>query len=141
VCDFLAQTTDAVERQTILRNAYKIYCKRPYEPHPEMVNETAFEAWLLDKSQTPPESFNPYRGNDRLIVLSSRLLGITTDPPDPVEHGDVVILAMGSQLPLVLRKTGSRYHFVGVVIIDSIKDGQMWPKDCREEDLQDFTVC
>ncbi len=128
--DLLKKSMSARERSDILRSAAYFMSHKGFD-------EADFEAWLLRRTwASSPESI-PREGYNRLIVLSSRLIGKTSDE---VEQGDLVVLAMGSKVPLVLRPTWIGYQMAGTIDIYSVRNGRKWARECQEGILQTFTV-
>jgi hypothetical protein len=56
------------------------------------------------------------------LVLDTNYLGLAVT----VEPGDIVVIVIGSRLPLVLRLKGEHYELVSAAYIAGVMDGEAW---------------
>ena len=62
-----------------------------------------------------------YQGHKRLMVTASGYIGLA---PYAAQKGDLVCVMYGCSLPLILRKTGEHYRFIGEAYLDDFMDGE-----------------
>jgi hypothetical protein len=62
-----------------------------------------------------------YQGHKRLMVTASGYIGLA---PYGAQKGDLVCVMYGCSVPLVLRKTGEHYRFIGEAYLDDFMDGE-----------------
>lgn len=99
---------------------------------PAVVEESgSHRNYYMDITGPHPASFHR-----RLVVTEKGHLGLA---PEHVQTGDLVIIMMGSQVPLVLREVQQHYVFVGDAFIDGVMDGEAWAeRDGNEKRV--FTI-
>lgn len=73
----------------------------------------------------------------RLIVTEKGYLGLTAEH---VRTGDVVVIMMGGQVPLVLRQVQQHYVLIGEAYIDGIMDGEALAKSNANGGNTIFTI-
>lgn len=101
--------------------------------------------WLLDYLDYPSLLYwiailNRLAQNERLL-FETLIPGQTTvgSCPAKVQLGDLIALASGVPLPLVLRPEESSYRFIGFAEVDGLMKGELWAK-ITEEDLVDIVL-
>ena len=82
-------------------------------------------------------------GDRALILVHDTLLDATL--PGTAFHkavvDDSVVLLEGSDDPVVLRRKGDKWTFVGPAFVVGIMDGEAWPDtDDIDQSLQDFIL-
>jgi hypothetical protein len=83
---------------------------------------------------------NPLAKHGRLLFKTSipgRMSAGTC--PNESQVGDLIVLASGISLPLVLRKWEDGYRFIGLAEVDGMMKGELW-KDVMEEDLAELVI-
>jgi hypothetical protein len=61
--------------------------------------------------------------NRRLVILSNNYIGLA---PATTQIGDVVCVFSGAMCPMVLRRAGNTYKFVGTCYVHGIMDGELF---------------
>lgn len=59
---------------------------------------------------------------------------------DRARVGDLIVLAFGLSLPLVIRLEDNHYRFVGLAEVDGLADGTVWRKLTSGQDLATIVI-
>jgi hypothetical protein len=145
VRDLLADTQNPKKQKKILANYHHVFLGPTDLAYPDNtarskahIDETALREWINSPEEKPPFRPSTHRPFDlTLLILSSDLIGTARSI---VQYGDIVILAMGAKLPLVIRPVGEYYHYICTAEIYEAMSGDMWPDNAKEEDLDTFIV-
>ena len=101
------------------------------EPAAAVEESVSHKNYYMDITGPHPASFHRH-----LVVTEKGYLGLA---PEHVHTGDLVIIMMGSQVPLVLREVQQHYVFVGDAFIDGVMDGEAWAER-DETEKKIFTI-
>ncbi|KAI1414747.1 hypothetical protein F5Y13DRAFT_197291 [Hypoxylon sp. FL1857] len=130
--------------------ALKSYCQpgnpmltRFSRPDPGDPNASDSELMLDMTTINMPywlEILNSLAHNDRVLFRTS-IPGHDTvgNCPKSSQIGDLIGLASGLPLPLVLRPEGDAYQFIGLAEVDGLMEGEVWMK-FTDEDLVDIVL-
>ncbi|KAI0381929.1 heterokaryon incompatibility protein-domain-containing protein [Hypomontagnella monticulosa] len=113
---------------------------RPHKGHPNEPRSTlALDMSVLNLSYWL-EILNSLARNERLLfqTLIPGRKSVGTCPKN-AKVGDLIALASGLPLPLVLRPEGDSYRFIGFAEVDGLMKGEMWT-GLNDDDLMDLVL-
>jgi hypothetical protein len=76
----------------------------------------------------------------RLFLTSIPARQTVGNCPDRARVGDLIVLASGLSLPLVLLPEDDHYHFVGLAEVDGLMEGAVWRKLTSGQDLATIVI-
>jgi hypothetical protein len=73
-------------------------------------------------------------------VLFKTTTGHLGKATGPLEESDTIALLAGSDYPVILRKAGDDWRYLGPAYILGIMKGEGWPQNANTDDMQTFVL-